>query len=338
MLTEPPAVPTATSRSPSARAQDVRIALVASGGVATRAELAAATSQRALRTALAQGLIERARPGVYRLPEVPLRASRSTDAGLRALERAERVGAHRRTAIAAGGVLSHRSAAEYHGLPLLAEPSLPEFIVPRGRRLSQRDRAGAVIRYRSLEVGDYAGGVTTPLRTVLDCLADLPFAQALAVADSGLRAQDDHDGLVGPTELASGADRAPRPVRSRVRRIADLADGSAANPMESAMRALAVQVPGTCWRTQVPVRCGDATFRVDAADVDLRIALEADSYEWHATRDGHARDCLRYSTLVAHGWLVLRFTWSGLTVTPEQATDLIAATVDLRRRSGHADS
>jgi hypothetical protein len=53
-----------------------------------------------------------------------------------------------------------------------------------------------------------ADGVTDPVRTVIDCARDLPFDEALAVADSALRS-----GKVGPDALRQAAARSPRTGR-----------------------------------------------------------------------------------------------------------------------------
>lgn len=70
---------------------------------------------------------------------------------------------------------------------------------------------------------------------------------------------------------------------------------------------------------------------VDLADERLRIVLEADSFEWHGSREGLERDCIRYNRLVADGWVVLRLTWDQVTRHPEQVRDLVIRTVALRR-------
>lgn len=55
-------------RAMAGRAASVRDALVSAGGIATRAELAAMVSERALRTAVDKRIIVSLRPGVYGLP------------------------------------------------------------------------------------------------------------------------------------------------------------------------------------------------------------------------------------------------------------------------------
>ena len=38
------------------------------------------------------------------------------------------------------------------------------------------------------------------------------------------------------------------------------------------------------------------------------MVLEAESFEWHSSRQALRRDARRYNLLVIDGWIVLRFT------------------------------
>ena len=46
----------------------------------------------------------------------------------------------------------------------------------------------AVVTYRDVSTAERRDGITSAVRTVLDCALKLPFVQALVVADSALRA------------------------------------------------------------------------------------------------------------------------------------------------------
>lgn len=333
--------------SPRATALDVRTALIRAGGFSRHAGLAADTSRRAIDAAVEAGLVVRTAYGVYALPtagDAPTMLSFEADAAARAAARAERVGVHRRWAGSRRLVLSHRSAAEYHGFELLRDPPRPEAIIKRGTRLDPTLRRTGEVRQRRLAPDDHRDGVTTAVRTVLDCAADLPFAQALAIADSAIRPQGEAPPLVGVTELLGAAHRAPKRTRAKVRRVAECADPGAANAFESALRAIALEVPGLCVETQVvltdtgqewfgdlaAVEADACLYRVDLADRRLRIVLEADSYTWHGTYGGFAKDCWRYSCLVAGGWLVLRLTWDAVMNRPDEVRALLERLVDLR--------
>lgn len=93
-------------------------------------------------------------------------------------------------------------------------------------------------------------------------------------------------------------------------RVLRLASGKAANPFESVLRAIALDVQGLDPRPQVGIAVG-AGERVtpDLVDVSLGIVLEADSHEFHTGRGQLVTDCWRYDELVLGGWDVYRFTY-----------------------------
>jgi hypothetical protein len=77
--------------------------------------------------------------------------------------------------------------------------------------------------------------------------------------------------------------------------IAELADSRAANPFESVLRAIALDVPGLDLVPQFRIDCnGKWVGRVDLADLRLRLVLEADSYEFHGEPELFEKDCKRY--------------------------------------------
>ena len=63
------------------------------------------------------------------------------------------------------------------------------------------------------------------------------------------------------------------------------------------------------FRPQVVIDTPGGQFRVDLADEQRRIVIEADSFSWHGDRAALDRDCRRYDELVRAGWTVLRFSW-----------------------------
>lgn len=314
----------------------VRAYLVASGGIARYGEMVAATSWRAVRAARLAGVIVLRRRGLYALADADAVASSAPldqtafDPAVLARRRSERAAMHRQEAELVSGARSHRSAAEHYDLPVLVEPSHAEVIVPRSRRPLGGGRR-VMIRRRDLTVRELRSGVTDPLRTVLDCAADLPFAEALAIVDSALRSTDDTPSLVARSQLLESMSSVARRSLGRVRRVIEAADGRAANPFESAVRALALDVPGLTVEPQVTIVVDGAEHRVDLADRSLRIVIEADSYAWHASRLAFARDCDRYSSLIAADWLVLRLTWRAVMLHPERTRRQVAAVVALRQ-------
>lgn len=248
------------------------------GGVATRGGLVAATSRAEVDRALAAGDVVALARGRYALPHVDV----------------ARAAAHRLS-----GVVSHTNAALLHGWGVRTTPDRPHVTVPPNRKMHDT----TVALHRGSTTVGVDGRVTSADRTLLECLRTLPDPEALAVADSALRAG------FGPVALEALAQGARGPGSRAVRRRAAQATGLAANPFESGLRAIALEVPGLRVRPQVAIREPHFLGRVDLADERLRIVLEADSFGWHGSRTALGRDCRRYDELVAHGWLVLRFAW-----------------------------
>lgn len=284
---------------------DVAAQLGRLGGVATWRQLRRQASWRAIGRATQAGTIVRTAQGRYALPL----ADAAQVAGSRL-----------------AGVVSHTSAALHWGWPVVRPPDFPHVTVSPRRNLPASRRDAVHVHWRPLGPDEVvAGWVTSPVRTVIDCCLDLPFAEALAVFDSSWRA-----GLK-PREVQLAAMRLPKRQRDRVLGVARAADPRAANPFESVLRAIALDVPGLRVEPQYPIREAGFFARVDLADESLRIVLEADSYEFHGSRKAFDRDCRRYNGLVVRRWLVLRFSWEEVMFDPDLVRATIQALVDVRR-------
>lgn len=277
------------------------------GGVATRQQLLRGCTPRELTQATTTGEVVRVSRGRYALPV--------TDAA-------------RRAAHAVSGVLCLTSAALAHGWAVKTPPSLPQVALPRNRNPSVDLSAVEVKRLR-LHADDVADGVTTQDRTLVDCLRMLPFDHALAIADSALREGFSHRRLVALARDARG------PGAPRMRILADLATADSANPFESVLRSIALTVPGLTARPQVTLHGPDESVvgggavlgRPDLVDEQLRIVLEADSFEWHGSRSALRSDARRYNTFAVNGWLVLRFSWEDVMFEPEVVRATLVAAV-----------
>lgn len=220
------------------------------------------------------------------------------------------------------GVVCLVSAAMRHGWAVKGVPERPQVAVPRNRKVPA-DRARAVdLRRLRLGPGDVAEGVTTPDRTLADCLRMLPLDEALAIADSALRNGYSHARMLAVVRDARG------PGATQMRRVAASATPDAANPFESALRAIAMGVPGLDVRPQVSIyHEGRFLGRPDLVDEDLRIVLEADSFQWHGGRAALRSDAHRYNVFVVHGWLVLRFSWEDVMFRPAYVRSVLVAAV-----------
>jgi very-short-patch-repair endonuclease len=161
------------------------------------------------------------------------------------------------------------------------------------------------LHWADLGSGDVLDGhVTGRDRTLVDCMRSLPFDEALAIVDSALRNRS-----IGKPELQRLAADVKGPGSAQCRRVARHADAKAANPFESVLRAIALDIPGLELRPQIVIREGSFAARPDLVDARCRLVAEADSFEWHGSRRALKRDSRRYNSLVLLGWVVLRFSW-----------------------------
>jgi len=278
------------------------------GGFVTRAELLRDVARAEVDAALRVGEIVADGRGRY--------ATASTDEAVRA--------AHR-----LGGVLCLTSAALHHGWAVKHVPAEPQVAVPRNRKVAASRRQGVRVHWRSVPDEDRCGIATGVEATLVQCLTQLPFDEALAVADSALR-----EG-VPPATLRRAALMARGPGAPQARRVAAEASPDAANPFESALRAVALDVPGLRVVPQRVIALPDRDVRPDLTDVDLGIVLEADSFAWHGDRAALDRDAHRYNLLVVAGWLVLRFSWEQVMLRSEEVRAVLVAAVALvQRRAG----
>lgn len=270
------------------------------GGIAGVGEWRALTTRAGARDALVEGRVVRRKRQRVALPgadEVHVRAAELN------------------------GTVSHLSAAQHWGWKIKTVPPHPCVTVPRGAR-GDADRETVELHWADLHPADVRDGVTTPVRTVIDCARAYPFGDALCVADSALRS-----GLVRQPDLIAAARRSPRTGRARAIRVAAAASELADNPFESALRAIALEVRGLQPRPQGWI---GHVGRVDIVDDRLLIAIEAESWEHHGTRDAFRRDVRRYAEFASHGWVVARFLWEDVMHDPDRVRRTLAAIVAIR--------
>ena len=284
---------------------EVRQVLHRLGGVGDRVTLVTATSREAVRAAVAAGEIVRDGRGRYALP--------TADEG-------------RRAANALSGVVSYRSAALLWGWEVKTVPLRPDVTVPRRRTVPADVRTRVAVHWADLAPTEVVDRCTSPTRTLVDCLRSLPFDEALAIADSALRHEGiSRSGLVDLAGAVRGAGAAA------CRRAAGLADARAANPVESVLRAIAIDVPGLDVVPQVLIRERNLSVRPDLVDRRRRLVLEADSFSWHGDRTALRWDARRYNALVVRGWRVLRFAWEDVMHDPDHVRATLTDAAELVR-------
>ena len=166
--------------------------------------------------------------------------------------------------------------------------------------------------------------MTTPLRTVVDCLRDESLRVALSAGDSALR-----DGLVTHAELKAAVHALSGKGAALARSRVVLLDAGAANAFESCARAILVEAGLTGFESQVTIRDKDGWIgRVDLANRTLRIVIECEGFESHGGRAAFVRDLVRFTSLVSAGWRPLRFTWEQVMFHPEWVGRRVRATVE----------
>lgn len=236
---------------------------------------------------------------------------------------------HVRRAAAVAGVLSHRSAAARWGWAQKEPPERAEVTVPRNRKLARRTRDLVIPHWSDLTPDDVVGRVTSMQRTLVDVSRTLPLDISLPIVDSALRAGD-----VSKSELQHLADSTRGRGRTRIRAVADLASARSANPLESVLRAQCSLVPGLSVVPQRPIHLpGGLVLHPDVADVALRLAIEAEGFEFHGQSVQLTRDCRRYNLLVVDGWTVIRFSWPMVMHDPAYVQRVLRHTVtSLRSR------
>jgi very-short-patch-repair endonuclease len=269
------------------------------GGVASRKVLVRATSRRELRRAVARDEVVRDAHGRYALPVA--------DDALRAANRLS-------------GFVSHRSAALHWGWELKTVPDRPEVTIRRKRHLTEGQADGVTLHWYDVPPGEVVGHVTSRERTLVDCMRALPFDEALAIADSALRQRS-----ITKARLVELADSIKGPGARQARRVAREATHLAANPFESVLRAIGLDVPGLHLEPQVVIADNEGRGRADLVDRERRWVVEAESHTWHSRRGALRRDCRRYTKLVLLGWRVLRFAWEDVMFHPDYVRDCLVA-------------
>ena len=71
-------------------------------------------------------------------------------------------------------------------------------------------------------------------------------------------------------------------------------------------------------------------WHADVADLELRIAIEAESFEFHALPEAFRDDVRRYTEMARLGWLVVRFVWEDVMHRPEYVHEVLVDIVRLR--------
>ncbi len=229
-----------------------------------------------------------------------------------------------------GGVLSHRSAANRHGMPIGQPPARPDVLVGHGRH---RVTIGATVRQTVyLPAIDRSMVDGLRLTSVARTLCDL--AQVIGVHRLQYQMQwSIKEGLCDRAQVQACARSLHRQGRagSAVRReaIDMLGDDVTIQASELERRFLDLlvdrSIEGAVWQYRPPWYDGRRGI-VDVAFPATQTVVELDSRRWHSLMQDQARDRQRDRTARSHGWIVLRYGWDELTTRPDEIiADLVRA-------------
>jgi len=215
----------------------------------------------------------------------------------------------------ADSVVSHRSAAVLHGLPVLAVRQRPELTcrdASAGRRDQVHVRRAALA---AAEIVEWFGTpVTSVARTIVD-IARLAVPEGLIAADAAL-----HERLVTPAELLDATSRCARQPGARsARTVVALASPLAESPLESLARLCVVEagLPEPELQAWITDPSDGWRCRVDLLWPEQRVVLEADGRIKYRG-DELWREKLRQERLERLGYRVIRVLWRDVMYRPTE--------------------
>jgi very-short-patch-repair endonuclease len=228
-----------------------------------------------------------------------------------------------------GAIASHRAAGFLHEMEGIG----PRLEVTVGRHRSPKPPGVVVHRQDLLGPADieHRNGIprTRPPATLLGLAAVVSRPVLEGALDDALVR-----GLVSCSQLQRRVESAGRKGRPGVAALAELLavrTGSSRWTQSEFERRLFARlaeagIPAPVPQFEIVLPDGRRIY-LDFAWSDIRLALEAQSYRYHAGRLAWSRDQRRTAIVTAMGWRVLPVTWSDLVDTP---TELIATVLRAR--------
>jgi hypothetical protein len=287
-------------------------------GAATRRRAVEEMGQRAVREALASGLLSQPWRGVVMRAEDALKLVTRAEAALLVVGRPV--------------VLSGPTSLVLHGIAA-ADSSNIHVTVPYERRI--KSKPGLVVHqgyYRPTDVIEIDGLATFPIDLALaEFLCDGDRRTAFAALDEAMRGlPPDHCRKLQENVRDRLADRRDRRGIHRASTLLDLATGKAESPPESILRLLVVEAGFPVPEPQYEITAvdGRVVYRLDMAWPSRRIALEYDGYVAHEERQ--ECDAERDARMAARGWITIRAAAADLREPGRLLKDLEDA---FRRRS-----
>jgi hypothetical protein len=229
------------------------------------------------------------------------------------------------------GVLRELTAAWVYGADVRREGDLDVHVgFPEGKRI--RNQPGLVVCQETLRPSDIwhidGVAVTSPVRTVFDCLRLLRGAERLVVADALT-----HLRRTTIEEIRSyfAAQRRMRNLRI-AELLIDAIEPKAESPMETRLRLVMVEggLPPPEAQWEITNAAGVLLWRLDLAYPEIRVAVEYDgAWHWKQRR----ADDKRRAALRALGWEVLVFDADDVYGNPDGVVSQVRAALRARRRA-----
>lgn len=222
-----------------------------------------------------------------------------------------------------GGAVAGNSAACLHRLPDF-RPGGIQLVVPPGR--NPRSPLAVVRRSELAALTTIEGiRVTTMAQTLFDIAGEVSFARLEAAVDHVLL-----DRRLRLAELTARFEvlhaGRPRGIGAMRALLEARADGflPPASELERTLYRLldSPNLPPHIRQADLPWR-PSSPQRLDALIPAWRLIVEADGRRWHTRVRDFESDRRRDQAAVAHGYRVLRFTWSHLSTEPEDALSIV---------------
>lgn len=271
-------------------------------GLITRAQvLASGVSDRSLWRAVGEGRVVRVASSVYRFATTPETWDLRAQAALMTSR--------------PGDALSHASAAVLWGLSGYERRNAPVIHLSHNDRRQRRLGAGYELhRPRRAFIPFWINGipVTRLARTFVDLAAELHEPQLELVLDQAHHRRPRLERWL--REEIAPLDPRCVPGLGTLRRLLEVRRGvPVESPLETSVRRF-VRLRGVeepTYQLELHDERG-RIMRVDAAWEAHRIALHADSYQWHADRKTFDDDASKRRRLVAAGWASVAVTSTDL--------------------------
>jgi very-short-patch-repair endonuclease len=152
---------------------------------------------------------------------------------------------------------------------------------------------------------------------VLHCAITLPVREAVAIADSAMRARSVTLQQLKDAVATHHGNRGYR----RMRKVIAWSDPKCGSVLESAFRVLVLEAGLARPTSQVVI----GTARVDFCWLALRVVVEVDGRRYHDPDDNRNADRRRDHALVSSSWRVLRFTWAEIVHDPDYVLRVLRA-------------